>query len=564
MIGVALKGLAARKVRALLTAFAIVIGVSMVSGTFVLTDTMQKAFDGVFNASYDETDAVIAGKEVVKGSTSSGTTVPESLLAKVRALPEVEAAGGTIALDDSNKAEILGRDGTPAGSGNAPRFALANDTSEPQFSAFKLKAGSWAEGSTQVVIDAATAGKQHYKVGDTVQVSTLGDKHRYKLTGVATFGEVDSLGGATMAIFDIDTAQTLLHKDDVFDAISIAAKEGTSSSELVRAVTPLVPATLEVKDAKEQAAADSKEINDSLAFVRYFLLGFGAIALFVGAFVIFNTLSITVAQRTREFATLRTLGGSRKQVMRSVVIEGFVIGLLASVVGLFAGVGIAKGLNALIGEDLPESGLVFAPRTVIVSLVLGTVITLVASILPARRATRVPPIAAVREGATLPASRFAAHSLKAAIGVIAASVAAISLGVFAHGLSAIAVAALLGGGILALFLGVALAAPHLVKPLTGVVGWPARRRGGRAGRLELDPQSRPDRVDRRRADDRAHARDRRGGARSRAADHRRVRRDRPDQRRVRRRRQGRRAVRGRGGRCASARSRREGRLSCPQ
>jgi putative ABC transport system permease protein len=477
MIGVALKGLMARKVRALLTAFAIVIGVSMVSGTFVLTDTMQKAFDGIFTASYDETDAVIAGKQIVEGSTSGGAPVPESLLAQVRDLPEVAAAGGTMAIDESNKAEIIGRDGTPAGSGDAPRLALGNDTSQPQFSPLKLSAGEWGHGRKQVVIDAATAEKERYAVGDSIAVSTLGDKQRYELTGIATFGDVDSLGGATLAVFDIDTAQTLLHKEGKFDGISIAAREGTSSEELVKAVQPLVPAKLELKDAKAQAEADSAEINEALGFIRYFLLGFGGIALFVGAFVIFNTLSITVAQRTREFATLRTLGGSRRQVMRSVVIEGFVIGLLASIVGLFAGVGIAKGLNALIGADIPEAGTVLGVRTVVVSLVLGVVITLVASIMPARRATRVPPIAAVREGATLPPSRFAAHSLKAAVAVIAASVVAICAGVFASGLSVIGVAMLLGGGIIALFLGVALAAPHLVKPLTRVVGWPASRAG---------------------------------------------------------------------------------------
>ena len=203
----------------------------------------------------------------------------------------------------------------------------------------------------------------------------------------------------------------------------------------------------------------------------------------MGAFVIFNTLSITVAQRTREFATLRTLGASRKQVMRSVVIEGLVIGLLASVVGLFAGVGIAKAMNALIGGDLPEAGLVFAPRTIVISLLLGTGITLLASIMPALRATRVPPIAAVREGSTLPPSRFAAHSLKSAIVVIVGSVAAISVGVFASGLGTMAVVLLLGIGILSLFLGVALAAPHMVEPLTRLVGLPARRGGGIAGDL---------------------------------------------------------------------------------
>ena len=217
--------------------------------------------------------------------------------------------------------------------------------------------------------------------------------------------------------------------------------------------------------------------------IRYFLLGFGAIALFVGAFVIFNTLSITVAQRTREFATLRTLGASRKQVMRSVVIEGLVIGLLASVIGLFAGFGLAKLLTAL-GGELPEAGMVFALRTVLVSLALGTVITLLASIMPALRATRVPPIAAVREGSTLPPSRFAAHSLKTAVVVIAASVAAISVGIFASGLGTT------GGR---------PAARHRrswrsswawpwrprtwSKPLTRLVGLPARRGGGIAGDL---------------------------------------------------------------------------------
>ena len=289
-----------------------------------------------------------------------------------------------------------------------------------------------------------------------------------------------------MAIFDVPTAQAVLHKQARFDGISIAAKEGTSPAELVRAVQPLVPDSLQVQDSETQAAAEAEETNEGLSFVRYFLLGFGGIALFVGAFVIFNTLSITVAQRTREFATLRTLGASREQVMRSVVLEGLVIGLLASVIGLVLGIGIAKGMDALfkaLGVDMPESGTVVAPRTIIVSLLLGTVITLVASVMPALRATRVPPIAAVREGATLPPSRFAAHSLKAALGVVAASIAAIAAGVFASGLNALAVAVLLGGGVVGLFLGIALLAPRLVKPLARVVGWPARRAGGVAGEL---------------------------------------------------------------------------------
>ena len=212
MIAVALKGVAGRKVRALLTALAIVIGVTMVSGTLVLTDTIQKGFDAVFGASYEQTDAVIAGKEIVKGSQSGAATVPESLLAQVRALPEVEAAGGTIAPIASNRAEIFGRDGKAVGSGDAPQFGLGNDASLPQFSPLKLKTGQWPEGSEQVALDADTAAAQNFSVGDTVTVATLGAKHRYEVTGIATFGGLDSLGGATIAIWDLPTAQTLLDK----------------------------------------------------------------------------------------------------------------------------------------------------------------------------------------------------------------------------------------------------------------------------------------------------------------------------------------------------------------
>src|SRR6188472_4120589 len=458
MIAVALKGVAGRKVRALLTALAIVIGVRIGSATLVLTDTIQKGFDSVFGASYEQTDAVIAGKEIVKGSQSGAATVPESLLARVRALPEVGAAGGTIAPIVSNQAEIFGRDGKAVGSGGAPQFGLGNDASLPQFSPLKLKAGQWPQGSKQVALDADTAAAQHFGVGDTVTVATLGAKHRYEVTGIATFGGLDSLGGATIAIWDLPTAQTLLDKRGRFDGISIAAKDGTSSADLIRAVQPLVPASLEVKDSEQQAAADAKDTNVIVKAIRYFLLGFGAIALFVGAFVIFNTLSITVAQRTREFATLRTLGASRKQVKRSVVLEGLVIGLLASAAGLVAGIGIAKGMIALLsalGVDLPEASTVIATRTVTVSMIVGTSVTVLASVLPARRATRVPPIAAVREGSTLPPSRFAAHSAKSGLVVLLAALAAVATGMFA-GVAGALMALLLVLGVLGLFMGIAL------------------------------------------------------------------------------------------------------------
>ncbi|HKG66538.1 MAG TPA: ABC transporter permease, partial [Solirubrobacteraceae bacterium] len=260
MTGVALKGLASRKFRALLTALAVVIGVSMISGTYILTDTMQKAFDGIFESSYSDTDAVVSGKELVKGSTSGSATVPASLLAKVKDLPEVEAAGGTIATDEANKSEIIGHDGKVlGGAGGAPTFGLGYDAANPQFSPLELESGDWATGGGQVVVDAGTAEKGDLAVGQSIKVDTLGVAKEYEITGIATFGDVDSLGGATMAIFDLPTAQALLHKHGAYDGISIKAKEGTSPAQLIDAVEPLVPSSLQVADAKAQAASDAEE-----------------------------------------------------------------------------------------------------------------------------------------------------------------------------------------------------------------------------------------------------------------------------------------------------------------
>jgi putative ABC transport system permease protein len=484
MRSVALKGLAARKVRAVLTALAVVIGVAMVSGTFILTDTTLKSFTGLFTASSAKTDAVVSGKEIVKNSTTgSGITIPASVLTKVRALPQVDSAAGQVSPAEANVADIIGTDGKSVAKESV---GGSYDAANARFSPFRFKTGKAPQGPGEVAIDAGTASKKHYDVGDSIVVAPLGEKHTYKITGTVSYGSVDSLGFASIAVWDVKTAQTLLDREGRYDLISVAAKKGTSSAALVRSIKPLLPANLRVMDAAQQAKDDAAQLNDGMKMIRMVLLGFGGIALLVGAFVIFNTLSITVAQRTREFATLRTLGASRKQVKRSVVLEGFVIGLVASLLGLVAGYGIAKGMVALIsalGVDLPEAGTVVKSRTIIVSVLLGTGITVLASILPARRATRVPPIAAVREGSILPQTRFAAHSAKTGVGVTLASLAAIGAGLFAGSVSGIVVALLIAGGVLGLFMGIALLAPSLVKPLARVVGWPARRAGGVAGDL---------------------------------------------------------------------------------
>jgi putative ABC transport system permease protein len=489
MMGVTLRGILGRKVRAILTALAVVIGVSMISGTYVLTDTFQKAFDKVFDESYVETDAVVSGSQLLDFSTSGRAPVPESLLTDIEALPEVEAAAGGIfdLQSSSNPAQLVGSDGKKiGGAGGAPTFGVGLDASELRFSPLTLAEGNWARGAAQVVVDANTAADNGYAVGDEIGVATLGPVKQYEITGIARFGSLDSLGGATFAVFDVPTAQALFQKEGHFDSISVAAADGVTPEELVERLAPLVPSSAEVQTGAQQAAADAESTNEGIAVITYILLGFGGIALFVGAFVIFNTLSITVAQRTREFATVRTLGGSRRQVLGSVVVEGFVIGLLASIVGLFLGLGVGKGMNALFvafGIDLPQAGTVFAPRTIVVSLVVGTSITVLASIVPALRATRVPPISAVREGSTPPRSRFAPYAVYVALGMIVAAVVALGVGLFVSGLGTEGVLLLLGVGTIALFIGFALLAARLVKPLAALVGWPARRLGGMAGEL---------------------------------------------------------------------------------
>ena len=320
-----------------------------------------------------------------------------------------------------------------------------------------------------------------------------GPVRAYMIAGLVQFGSGGSLGGITIAVFDLETAQQLFGKQDKLDEIQVAAAPETSATELTQKIRPLLPPTAEVKTAEAQAVSASEEVRSGLNIIQYFLLGFGGIALFVGAFVIANTLSITIAQRVRELATLRTLGASRSQVLWSVILEALVVGVIASVVGLFSGLAIAKILYAVlsaIGIDLPESGLVFATRTVVVSILLGTAITLLASIRPALRATRVPPISAVREGAVLPPSRLARFGLPFALAVMAAGIALLAYGVFASALATATRLLSLGVGVLLLFLGVTFLAPRLVRPLAAVVGWPGSRIGGAAGRLARDNATR--------------------------------------------------------------------------
>ncbi|MEU4291189.1 FtsX-like permease family protein [Kribbella sp. NPDC026596] len=469
MIRFALQGLLARKLRTALTAIGVVLGVALISGTYVLTDSITSAFDSIFTENYKNTDAAITGKTAFDAAEDGTVTAPPfdaSLLPKVRELPEVGAAGGAV----GGEAQLIGKDGKAIVFGGAPNLGFSVDPSLPQFNSLSLVSGSWPTGD-EVVIDTKTAKEKGFAAGDPIRVQARGPAQEMRVSGLVEFGAVSSIGGATLAGFDLETAQRLFDKTGKLDQILIAAKSGISDQQLVDAVRPILPEATQVRTADEQAKEDAAGTSSFLSFLQTFLLVFGGIALFVGSFVIANSLSITIAQRTREFATLRTLGASRRQLLSTVVLEALVTGLVASVVGLFLGLAIATGLFKLfdaVGFTLPNNGLVFRTRTIVVALIVGVLVTVIASLRPAWRATRVPPIAAVREGATLVPGRLHRYRPIGAALLAVGGIALVLVGLFADGLSTTTLLSLLGAGVLLLFIGIALFSARLVRPLAAI------------------------------------------------------------------------------------------------
>jgi putative ABC transport system permease protein len=483
----ALRGLLGRKLRTALTAIAIVLGVATVSGTYVLTDSINNAFHSIFFETRQGSDVIVSGKSAFDLTGDSGVTAPsfnESLLQKIRALPDVAEADGSV----NGQAQLIGKDGKAIVYGGAPNLGFSIARGESRFNPLQLVSGTWPK-AKEVVVDKSTASKEDIKVGQVIGVQAIGPVERLRVSGIVKFGSVSTIGGATLSGFDLPTAQHLFGKPGVLDEIAVAANQGVSDPKLVAEIQSVLPPGTQVRTAQAQSREDSKETDSFISFLQKFLLGFGGVALFVGSFVIANSLSITIAQRTREFATLRTLGASRGQVLRSVVLEALVMGILASVVGLFSGLALAKGLFSLfdaVGFTLPNNGLTLETRTIVVALVVGIVVTLLASLRPALRATRVPPIAAVREGATLPESRFARFRLPAAVLLTVLGFGGLIAGLFVPDLGTGQILLFMLGGALLVFFGIALLSVRLVGPFAWTLGWPATKIGGAAGALARD------------------------------------------------------------------------------
>ncbi len=418
MIRVTWKGLAGRPVRTALTTLAIVIGVAFVCAAYTLTDTMSGAADSLTHAAYDGTDAVVVTKTAFRGSQTADVraqapTISPAALQRVRGAEGVRVAVGDI----TDTAQVIGADGKPVGTG--PYFGIGFDPHTPgaqRLTPFRLHDGRWASGPGEVVIDRATAESQHYVVGDEIRVAARGEAQPVTVTGIATFANVKSLGKASAAIFDLESARTLFAKDG-YDRILVGAQK---RSDVRAALTDAVPgAEIRGAAADDRFAFDSLELFVSI--LRTVLLAFAGVAVLVGAFTIFNSLSITVAQRTKEFGLLRMVGATRRQVRASVLLEALVIGLLASAAGIGVGVGLAAGLQAIftaLGMDLPAEGLTLATRTIVVSLLVGTLATVLAAALPARRATKIAPVAALRDASSPVKVRLFARGVRGVASVV--------------------------------------------------------------------------------------------------------------------------------------------------
>src|SRR4051812_1922405 len=473
MTRVLIRSITQRRFRTALTALAIVLGVAMVSGAYTLTDTMRGAADSLSKSSYDGTAAVVSAKtafDVNSDDYAARPTIPASALAQVR--EHADVAVGSL----TDETRMLDKSGDVIGTG--PYFGAGVDPHAGKLSPFRLQEGRFAKTSGEVVIDAGTAKRDGYGVGDRIRLQARGPVRTARITGVATFGDVDSIGTATFALFDIHTAQALFDKQGRYDEILVGGPD--SIRERLAAALP----QYNVQTAAEQDRFTLDGLKQFVGFIRVFLLVFAGIAVFVGAFTIQNSLSITVAQRSRELALLRALGATRRQVLRSVVAEALALGVGGSIVGIAAGLGLAKLLTSIfasIGLELPQTATSLATRTVIVSLLVGVVVTLVAGLGPALRATRVSPVTAMREGAELPPGRIGRHATKIAAGVGALALALLGIALFAPGIDVEARLAMLAPGALLLFVAVALASPRAVPPLASLLGRPAARFGGSAG-----------------------------------------------------------------------------------
>ncbi len=469
-----INGLLAHRLRLGLTALAIVLGVTFITGTFVLTDTLHNTFSALIGNIYQNVDFQVRGVAQFSGGSAVRNPIPDSLLATVRRVPGVEAADGGV----EGYAQFVAPDGKPISTGSEATLGISFDP-DRQLSDLHLIQGSPPRTGDDVVMDAGTAQQYGFRVGQRVRILLYGQPRTFTITGIAQFGSANNLAGVTLAAFTLPTAQQVMQEVGQFDYIDVVTKPGASTSLVGRDIARVLPRGVQVVTGQTVAAEQDASVTQSLSFLSTALLIFAVISLFVGAFTIFNTFSIIVGQRTKELALLRIVGASRRQIFRSVLAEAAAVGIASSVIGIGLGVLAAASLEQVLrlgGITLPPGSLVFAPRTVLVALAVGVGVTVISAIGPARRAVRIPPVAALGEQAT-----SSGTSLRGRLGW-GSAVALAGVLLLAAGLAKSTVAAV-GIGAACIFVGVAMLAPAIARPSSSVLGRPFARAFGVAGRL---------------------------------------------------------------------------------
>jgi putative ABC transport system permease protein len=476
MTKVALRGLMDHKGRLVSTLLAVALGVAFVAGVLMLTDTMNKSFDDLFATAFEGTDAVVRSDQTVDDGFGGEirSRVDASILDDVRGAPDVAEAEGMV----QGFARIIDKDGDPVGDPamGPPTFG-GNWSEVDQLNGFTLAEGRAPRTDREVVIDRGSAKDTGYQVGDEVPIQTGAASGNFELVGIARFGNADSPGGATYALWTTEEAQRLVGEPGKFDSIGVVADQGVSQAEVVRSVEEQLRADgdsgLEVLTGKQITEESQSDLKDQLSFITIFLLVFAIIAVVVGTFVIYNSFSIIVAQRGREMALMRAVGASRRQVRRSVFVEALAIGILGSIIGFLLGLGVASVLVSLF--DLPGS-LVVRPNAAIIALVVGVVVTLVSAMVPAWRASRVPPVAAMRDLAIETAGQ---SRLRFVVGLVATVGGVVLVVTGANARSA----AIVGAGVGLAFIGLLLLGPVLARPFSHGIGAPVGRVRGVTGDL---------------------------------------------------------------------------------
>jgi putative ABC transport system permease protein len=471
------RNLLASKLRLFLTSLAVVLGVGFVVGALVLGDTINTAFDGVFATANKGVAVEIRGVKTV--SETDRKRVPESLVQTIRAVTGVRTVHGGI----SGTAQIIGKDGSPAGLQGPPALGFGW-SDDPDLNPLRVTAGSAPRGAKDVVIDRTTARSEKFALGDQVRIVTQSGSAKYRLIGIVAFGEQNNLIGATLAAFSPATAARVLDSASGFAAVSVTADDGVQDAALAQRIRAVLPAGYEAVTGRVASEQESQQFKSFIDIFRNFLLGFAGIALFVGSFIIFNAFKITVAQRTRQLGLLRAVGASESQIVGSVLMEAGAIGLVASLLGGLFGVGLAAllrvGFNAA-GAALPATTLQVRPYAVVIGLVAGLIVTLGSALIPAWKASTVPPIAAMRDVHAKGAPRARAAMALVLSGV---GVGLVMAGSLMDWKSLTQRFGLIGPGAILLFLGAAMLTQYVSRPLARILGAPMARTGlaGRLGR----------------------------------------------------------------------------------